>query len=141
MAIPEPPGSVPDQLTGKESLAVAMVVAGRSATALLTVELSIVSVTVLVRIGAFTSETMLAWLVMAVPLPRPDLGFTGKTSEPTPALVAPSGGRKPARGFAGEPPVTGSTDCMVQVRRPVAGLSAATTDTGLESVATVAWER
>ena len=53
-------------------------------------------------------------------------------------MAALFGGRKPARGFAGVEPVIASTDCMVQVSTPVAGLSEEVTLTGFGSVLTFA---
>src|ERR1035437_3247341 len=129
--MPEPLASLPVQLTLS---AVAVVVAGIGLIELVMDEVSSVLVTVFGAMAALTSKTILAWLVMVVALARPALGLTVKVTEPEPALAALFGGRKPAVGFAGMVPVTGSTDCMVTVSTPVAGLSPAVTFTGFGSV-------
>src|ERR1039458_6825190 len=133
--MPEPEGSLPVQAT---LMLVEVVVAGRGVMALVSEDESSVLVTVLVAMAALTSKTMLAWLVMAVPSARPVLGLTVKVTEPEPAFAELFGGRKPAVGFAGMEPVTGSTDCMVTLSTPVAGLTEAETFTGFESVETLA---
>jgi hypothetical protein len=79
--MPDPLGSLPAQLTRTE---VEAVIAGRGFTALVGAVLSIMLVTVLVAIAALTSKTMLAWLVMAAPLPRLVLGLTVKVTKPVP---------------------------------------------------------
>src|ERR1019366_1995757 len=134
--MPEPPESVPLQLTGNEA---AVVVAASVFTRLDGYTVSMVLVTVFVLIDELTSNTIEPWLEMAVPLARPDFGLTLKVTYPVPRLLELFGGRKPASGLAGRPPVVRSTDCMVQLRTPVSVLSAALTLTGFGSVDTFTW--
>src|ERR1035441_9028340 len=131
--MPAPPVSLPDQLMVN---VVVVVTPGNGFTLLMGYTESIVLVTVLVTMAAFTSKTMEALLVMDAPLARPVFGFTLKVTYPMPWLEELLGGRKPASGSAGEPPVVEFTDCIVQVRTPVLGFSAALSLTGFGSVET-----
>ena len=112
-------------------------VAGSGLTLLVGKTESIVFVTVFVLMDAFASKTIVAWLLMVVPFARLDFGFTLKVTYPVPWLLALLGGRKPATGLAGRPPVVGSTDSIVQFRMPVLGFSEALMLTGFGSVETL----
>src|ERR1700728_4209445 len=98
---------------------------------------SIILVVTGVAMGALTSKTMTAWLVIWLPVASPAAGTTLYIRNPSPWPWASSGGRKPASGSVTKAPVTGSMDCIVQVSTPVAGLSEALTATGLGSVLTL----
>src|ERR1035441_101014 len=108
--MPAPPVSLPDQLMVN---VVVVVTPGNGFTLLMGYTESIVLVTVLVAMAAFTSKTMDALLVMDAPLARPVFGFTLKVTYPMPWLEELLGGRKPASGSAGGQAGGGLTDCLL----------------------------
>src|SRR5271169_3551592 len=71
-----------------------------------------------VEIGAFASNTMVAWLVICVPNASPCFGSTVKRTLPSPCGGLTSGGRKPTAGLVGGFPVAGSIEMNFQVRSP-----------------------
>src|SRR5262245_54497269 len=71
-----------------------------------------------VSIGALVSNVIDARLRISVPVARPPFGITVKRTLPSPSGGLRFGGKKPAKGSSGRPPVAGSMEVNRQVRSP-----------------------
>src|SRR3954453_16916676 len=76
---------------------------------------SMITVSTLVSIGGFTSNTIVAWPTTAVPVGEAGTARTTYVTKPRPSGAVTSGGRNPFVGSAGTSPVMGSIPVSVQV--------------------------